>query len=414
MPTNKKKESKQPPQGEPSNSTASSPSTPQDKQPIIVDIHTHMYPPSYIKLLQSRDTIPLIRSFPGQPDPRLVLLPSEVPLLSNPSPSQPPGRPLTDAYTSLDAKIAFMDKHNISISVLSLANPWLEFLSSSPDPNSAVQPAIQINAEFEYWCQKHPGRLYFFGCLPLHPEETVQVFVAAQTLKRTLRHCRGVIVGTNGLGKGLDDPDMLVVFGQLQELDLPVFLHPHYGLPNEVFGERAEKGEYGHVLSLGLGFPMETTVAVARMYLAGVFDKYPNLKVILAHGGGTLPFLAGRIESCVRHDAYLYAKEKESGKKRRSIWEVLKSQIYLDAVVYSEVGLKAAIAASGEGGVERVMFGTDHPFFPPLEEGEEEWGSVAMNKEAAEKALGEGSKEAEMVLGGNAVEILRLGEDCLP
>ncbi|KAF3059904.1 putative uracil-5-carboxylate decarboxylase protein [Daldinia childiae] len=68
--------------------------------------------------------------------------------------------------------------------------------------------------------------------------------------------------------------------------------------------------EYGHVLPLALGFPMETTIAVARMYLAGVFDQVPELRLILAHSGGTLPFLAGRIESCIVHDGHLVQEGK--------------------------------------------------------------------------------------------------------
>lgn len=89
-----------------------------DKQPSsatkarVVDIHTHMYPPEYIKILESRDTIPLVRTFPGSPDPRLVLLSAEEPLLEaalkDPNPSILPGRPLTKHYASLDQKIHFM------------------------------------------------------------------------------------------------------------------------------------------------------------------------------------------------------------------------------------------------------------------------------------------------------------------
>ncbi len=90
------------------------------------------------------------------------------------------------------------------------------------------------------------------------------------------------------------------------------------------------------------------------------------------------------------------------------MWEVLREQVYLDAVVYSEVGLRAAVEASG---VERLMFGTDHPFFPPVGEGEDEdgeWESVRLNVEAVRGALGEGTVEAGMVMGGNAVRVLRL------
>jgi aminocarboxymuconate-semialdehyde decarboxylase len=98
---------------------------------------------------------------------------------------------------------------------------------------------------------------------------------------------------------------------------------------------------------------METTIAVARLLLSGVFDRHTKLQLLLAHSGGTLPFLAGRLESCIAHDAHLKKSGKLEG--RRDIWDVLETNILLDAVVYSHVGLRAAIEASGE---KRVLFGT--------------------------------------------------------
>lgn len=366
----------------------------------MVDIHTHMYPPSYVDILTSRSTIPLVRTFPSSPDPRLILLEAEVPSLSSADASaNPPGRPLTKHYSSLAQKIHFMDTHHIDISVISLANPWLDFL----EPSEAGGFAKSVNEEFSAMCAAHPGRLFFFGTLPL--TAALPVILDAITHLTTLKYCRGVILGTSGLGKGLDDPALLPIFTALADAGLTIFLHPHYGLPNEVWGPRASQ-EYGHVLPLALGFPMETTIAVARMYLAGVFDAVPALQMILAHSGGTLPFLAGRIESCVRHDGHL-VREGKVHAKRRTVWDVLRSQVYLDAVIYSEVGLKSAIEASG--GADRLMFGTDHPFFPPLGSDEDgEWESVGTNAEAVSKALGEGSKEAAGVMGDNAVRVLRL------
>lgn len=366
----------------------------------VVDIHTHMYPPSYVDILTSRSTIPLVRTFPSSPDPRLILLEAEVPSLTGADASaKPPGRPLTKHYSSLAQKIHFMDTHHIDISVISLANPWLDFL----EPSEAGGFAKSVNEEFSTMCADHPGRLFFFGTLPL----TAALPVIQDAIKHltTLRYCRGVILGTSGLGKGLDDPALLPIFTALADAALTIFLHPHYGLPNEVWGPRASE-EYGHVLPLALGFPMETTIAVARMYLAGVFDAVPALQMILAHSGGTLPFLAGRIESCVMHDGHL-VREGKVHAKRRTVWDVLRSQVYLDAVIYSEVGLKSAIEASG--GADRLMFGTDHPFFPPLGGDEDgEWESVGTNAEAVSKALGEGSREAAGVMGGNAVRVLKL------
>ncbi|KAK3322440.1 hypothetical protein B0H66DRAFT_203819 [Apodospora peruviana] len=374
----------------------------------VVDVHTHMYPPEYVKILESRNTIPLVRSFPGSSDPRLILLSAEVPSLEEASKEQAsqdvvvPGRPLTKHYSSLDQKIHFMDTHNIDISVISLANPWLDFLSS----DEAGPVATSINNEFSAMCALHPGRLFFFGTLPL--TASLNVILSSIAHISQLKYCRGVILGTSGLGSGLDDPALRPIFSAIADANLMVFLHPHYGLPNSVFGPRQEKGEYGHVLPLALGFPMETTIAVTRMFLAGVFDQVRTLKMLLAHSGGTLPFLAGRIESCISHDGHLFA----SLHGRRTMWEVLREQVYLDAVVYSDVGIKAAVAASGDEGVDRMMFGTDHPFFPPLGTDEDgEWESVGLNAQAVKKALAEGSLESEKVMGGNAVRVLRLFEE---
>ncbi|KAG5658736.1 hypothetical protein KAF25_007289 [Fusarium avenaceum] len=370
----------------------------------VVDIHTHMYPPSYIRILESRSNIPLVRKFPQASDPRLILLEAEVKALEeatqNPE-AKPPGRPLTSHYASLAQKVHFMDTHKIDVSVISLANPWLDFLS----PSESGDIAESVNQEFSRMCGEHPGRLFFFGTLPL--TAALETVLASIKHLQTLKYCRGVILGTSGLGKGLDDPDLLPIFEALAQTNMTIFLHPHYGLPNDVWGPRAS-AEYGHVLPLALGFPMETTIAVARMYLAGVFDRVPDLRMILAHSGGTLPFLAGRIESCIMHDGQLL-REGKLAKGRRTIWEVLKEQIYLDAVIYSEVGLRAAIQASG---ADRLMFGTDHPFFPPLTSDEQgEWESVSMNAEAVGRAVGEDTADFKNVMGMNAVKILRLDSE---
>lgn len=373
--------------------------------PQVVDIHTHMYPPAYMRILESRDEIPLIRRFAGAKDPRYIILPSEASedILRDKDTTALPGRPVTLHYSSIAQKIHFMDTHKIDISVISLANPWLDFVAA----DEAQQTARTVNQDFADMCAQYPGRLYFFATLPLTaPADELLAFVP---WVKTLRFCRGVILGTSGLGtgKGLDDPALLPVFEALAEHGLTVFLHPHYGLPSEVWGPRAD--EYGHVLPLALGFPMETTIAVARMYLAGVFDRVPGLRMLLAHSGGTLPFLAGRIESCIVHDGHL-VRQGKVGPERRTIWQVLREQIYLDAVIYSEVGLRAAIDASG---ADRLLFGTDHPFFPPLTSDEQgPWESMTWNLEAAKKALGDGSTDTAAVLGGNAVRILQLyGEE---
>lgn len=306
----------------------------------VVDIHTHVYPPSYVSLLRSRKEVPLIRTFPDVGD-RLIILPGE---LEDMAPTR--GRPIGPSYWDIGEKIGFMDVHGIDTSVISLANPWLDFLP----PGDAGKAATEVNDELNHICSKHKGRLFAFAALPL----SAAADVVESEIKRlgTLACIRGVIIGTTGLGKGLDDPSLDPIFGALERHELPIFLHPHYGLPLEVYGERAS--EYGHVLPLALGFPLETTIAVTRMFLSGAFDRFPKLNIILAHSGGTLPFLAGRIESCIVHDGHML-KAGARPENRRNLWDVLKTNIYLDAVIYSELGIRSAVGASGE---DRLMFGS--------------------------------------------------------
>lgn len=308
----------------------------------IVDVHTHIYPPTYVSLLRSRKTVPYVRTFADAPDSsRLIILPGE----DDPStPSTSRGRPIGPEYYDIAQKIAFMDQHKIDTSVISLANPWLDFLPAE----EAGEAARKINDDVEEICARYEGRLYAFGTLPLSAETAV--IVAEVQRLAGLKHMRGVIMGTSGLGNGLDEAALDPVYAALEKYGQLIFLHPHYGLPKEVYGPRAN--EYGHVLPLALGFPLETTIAVSRMLLSGVWDRFKKLNVLLAHSGGTLPFLAGRIESCLLHDGHL--KKQGKTEHRRDVWDILKTNIYLDAVIYSEVGLKAAADASG---ADRLLFG---------------------------------------------------------
>ncbi|KAF2486089.1 2-amino-3-carboxymuconate-6-semialdehyde decarboxylase-like protein [Neohortaea acidophila] len=357
----------------------------------VVDVHTHMYPPAYMDLLRSRDTVPYVKSFPDHPSAgdRLIILPAED------TASTSRGRPIGKEYYDVKEKLAFMDTHDIDVSVISLANPWLDWLP----PDSAAETARRVNDDVERMCAEHEGRLYAFGTLPL--SASVEHVVEEIERLTTLPHMRGIVMGTSGLGSGLDDPALDPIYAALEKEKQLIFLHPHYGLPNAVYGERAS--DYGHVLPLALGFPLETTIAVTRMLLSGVWDRFPELNVLVAHSGGTLPFLAGRIESCIAHDAHL----KKEGKitNRRSVWDILRKNVYLDAVIYADVGLKAAIDASG---ADRLMFGTDHPFFPPLDENAVEWESVTLNSKAVKSALGGNKEAADAIMGGNAARILRL------
>ncbi|BFZ60296.1 hypothetical protein YB2330_001332 [Saitoella coloradoensis] len=352
----------------------------------VVDIHTHVYLTRYMDLLRSRSEVPRVLSLPSGEE-RLVILADEAKSSSDTS----QGRPIGSEYYDISKKFEFMDQHGIDISVISLANPWLDFLGLG----QAAPMARMLNTDIEKVCAESDGRLFAFGVLPL-VEDSLAASTCVKEIENitsTSPHIRGIILGSRGFGHGLDDPVLDPVYSALEASGLMIFIHPHYGTGNHSFGPRSN----GHVLPLALGFPFETTTAIARLILSGVLDRFPNLRILLAHSGGTLPFLAGRLDSCVAHDpqvaSRLQLKPSEYLKK-----------MYYDAVVYHDVGLKATAELVGE---ERVMFGTDHPFFPPLEGKEgEKWMSVTTNSAAVQAVLGE--EAGEGVMGGNAVRILGL------
>ena len=262
---------------------------------------------------------------------------------------------------------------------------------------------------------QNPGKIYAFATLPLSaPTADIVAEITRLSSEPDLRKAiKGIILSTSGLGSGLDDPELDPIWAALEEKKMLIFLHPHYGLPASVFGPADRQKASGHVLPLALGFPMETTIAFTRMYLSGVFDRFPGLRVLLAHAGGTVPFLAGRVESCIAHERAYFAeggRGERVGGPKRGLKEIMRGNVWLDAVVYGGTGVRAAVEMVGR---ERVLWGTDHPFFPPVgeEEGEEgkgEWLSVRTNVEGVREAFGEDEVGAEGVLGGNAVELLGL------
>lgn len=248
----------------------------------LIDVHTHMYTPKYMAILQKRTEIPKVRTIEGQD--RLIILPGE-----ENEKTTLAGRPIGREYFSVDTKIAYMDRHNISHSIISLANPWLDFLEGV----EAESVALELNDELQDICEQSKGRLFGFATLPVRN--------GAATLReieriKKLPHVKGVILGTPGAGKGLDHENMRAALHSIAQSNLTIFLHPHYGLGNDQYHDT------GHALFLALGFPFETTAAVSRLIVRGVLDEIPNLKLLVAHAGAALPSLIGRLDSCVAHD----------------------------------------------------------------------------------------------------------------
>jgi predicted TIM-barrel fold metal-dependent hydrolase len=296
---------------------------------MVIDIHTHIYTRPYIEALSRRSEIPRVDV--KDDGEHFVIFQNETELLGG-------TQAMTPAFYNVGEKLSFMRTSGIDRSVLSFGNPWLDFF----EPGEAADWARSVNMEMAELAADH-DELDCLGVLPLQNPAA-----AAAEVRHVAedQHLKGVIMGTRAGQQHLDSPAVEPVWTALENADLPVMVHPHYCLGYEWMTG------YGHALPLALAFPFETSAAAMRVVLSGLLDRHPRLGIILAHAGGTLPYLAGRLEKCVSVDSVSHQLIE------RSVHDYLR-MFYYDAVTYDEHALRCTRALAGAG---RIMFGTDHPF----------------------------------------------------
>jgi predicted TIM-barrel fold metal-dependent hydrolase len=290
----------------------------------IVDIHSHLYPEWFLDLLRGRGEVPRVIAADGAE--RLLLFTTPDGASSGPT--------LTDEYTTIEAKLAFMDRHGIDRSVVSLGNPWLEAI----DPEGSEEVAREANARLAALAAETSGRIYGMGVLPPASPAVVAAIVEEVAAEPGLR---GVIASTAIGGLLFDDARLEPVWETLAIRGVPLMVHPMLTvLPPDLAG-------YGIALSAGIGFPFQTTVAVARLLLSGVLERHPGLRIVVAHGGGALPFLIGRLEG-THHGNPGERRLREAA-----------AGLLLDAALYEADAVRMAADLVG---ADRLLFGTDHPF----------------------------------------------------
>jgi aminocarboxymuconate-semialdehyde decarboxylase len=175
--------------------------------------------------------------------------------------------------------------------------------------------------------------------------------VAVQELQRAVDDygVRGVMMPSSAGGRPLDGPEFEALFDLIEKLGLIVFLHPTSAVTSERFGM------YGvHVL---VGWPFETTLAVTRMIFNGLLERHPQLKIVLAHGGGDLVFLRGRLDSA--YDATGWEADPYFRQHITQRPSAYLDRLYYDTCALSEDSNRFTIRTMG---AERVVFGSDYPF----------------------------------------------------
>ncbi|MCW0355601.1 amidohydrolase family protein [Pantoea ananatis] len=198
----------------------------------------------------------------------------------------------------IDLRIEDMDKIGIKIYILSLNQPGIEAII---DTERAVDMAKRMN---DYCAKqlidKHPDRLRAFACVPMqYPHQ------AATELERTVKNhgfVGALINGYTNFGdentvQYLDEPQVDVFWSKVEELGVPVYLHPRIPMPSQ---QRIYKG-YEGLFGSAWEFGVETSTHAVRLMLSGLFDRHPGLKIILGHLGEALPFTLPRVEHRLRH-----------------------------------------------------------------------------------------------------------------
>lgn len=160
---------------------------------------------------------------------------------------------------------------------------------------------------------------------------------------------RGVEIGSNINGVELDAPSLDRLWERVESLDLPVLVHPHYVVGPERMGD--------YYLRNLTGNPFDTALAGARLILGGVLERYPDLTIILSHGGGALPIILGRIFHGYR--------VREESKARANDPRTSAGRLFYDTIVFEPSALRYLVEVFG---ARQVILGTDYPFDMSLDD----------------------------------------------
>jgi aminocarboxymuconate-semialdehyde decarboxylase len=268
-----------------------------------------------------------------------------------------------------------MDEAGVDVQVLS-ATPTT-YLYGQEAALCAVTSAIQ-NDQMAKHIAAHPARFMGIATLPMQAPEK-----AADELKRAMTKLglRGAMFASNIMGKNLDDPSFEPLWATAEELGAFMFIHPY----NVAGADRLKSYYLGNLI----GNPLDTTIAAACLVFGGVMDRYPKLKVCLAHGGGFTPYQAARWE----HGWDVRPEPKKNVPQRP---KNIAGRFYYDTILHSGKTLEAMI---GLVGADRVVLGSDYPYDMAMMDCVRHVRSLSISDADKGSILG---THAEALLGGNA------------
>lgn len=286
------------------------------------DLHTHYYPEAFFRLIEE---VGGAFSFGTDPTGRTIIRYRGSRFFGITPPMTDPARRLED-----------MDRVGIDVEVLSLSTPNVYFAP----PARQAEVARLVNDAYADLAARHPTRFKGFASIPMDDPDA-----ALRELERTQDELRmnGVIVLSNINGRALTDPRYRPFFVECDRRRVCVFIHPMIPASAEPFAE--------YVLGPIIGFPFDTTLAVARLCYAGVFRELPNIRWILGHLGGAVPYLMERMDNGWRDFAECRVNIDE-------LPSTYLKRLYYDTVSFSTAALSLTRDLVG---ADHMVMGSDYP-----------------------------------------------------
>jgi aminocarboxymuconate-semialdehyde decarboxylase len=331
---------------------------------LTVDLHCHLLTPAVDQLVDEQRPEP-----PAEPARAVDAAAAETAAYNRELARTVYAPKLTDIAT----RLADMDAMGVDIQAVS-PSPTQYYYWAERELAEVI--VTGVNEHIAEVCASRPDRFVGLGTVALqHPA------LAADQAERAVRNLglKGVEISTLIDGVDAGDPRFDVFWARMEALDAVVFMHPM----GTSIGSRLSR----FYLSNIVGNPAETTMALSQMIFGGVFDRYPGLKLLAAHGGGYLPAYAARSDHGweVRPEAHV-CKEPPSAYLKR---------LWFDTIVYDPDQLRRLIEFAG---VERIVVGTDYPF---------DMGDYDPHA-LVDAVRGLSEDERRAILGGNAKALLRL------
>ncbi|MGA2772705.1 MAG: amidohydrolase family protein [Bryobacteraceae bacterium] len=322
----------------------------------IIDFHNHYYPPAYLEVLRSGSSAVEV-TIDDEGNPR-IYYPGDYNIAV-------PG------HRDIDYRERVLAGHGVDTQVLTLTTPGTHVEA----PATAVRFAALVNDEFATVVQSKRSRFTALATLPLNDP--------AASVKELERACRdlgfrGAMLFSNVNGVSLDDQRFWPLYEAADHLGAVLYIHPTHPVGVEAMTD--------FWLMPLVGFPMDTTLAAAKLVFAGVPERFPRIQWALCHLGGAVPYLAERL------DRGFYAFAECRANIPRPPSEYLK-RFHYDSVNFDGHALQLGIAFAG---VEHILAGSDYPH---------QIGSIPRMLESI-RGLDVSESERAAIFGGNAARLL--------